>query len=177
MKSLIMQLKNKSDFLLLGGDLFHEKKPTRKSIVRVTESLNKYVFGRQNIKFDTLKFPNANYLRGTFSVQLPVFMIHGNHDDPVGLECLSNIDLLDSSSHINYFGKIKNMEKIEVKPILFTKGKTKVALYGLGNMKDERLNYAQENNNLSFKRPLKDNGNPDESYFNLLVVHQNRFKG
>ena len=69
------------------------------------------------------------------------------------------------------------MEKIEVKPILFTKGKTKVALYGLGNMKDERLNYAQENNNLSFKRPLKDNGNPDESYFNLLVVHQNRFKG
>lgn len=44
-------------------------------------------------------------------------------------------------------------------------------------MKDERLNICSENGNLHFNRPLKPNGKPDEDFFNILVVHQNRFKG
>jgi double-strand break repair protein MRE11 len=49
------------------------------------------------------------------------------------------------NNYLNYFGKVKNIEMIEVTPILLTKGTTKVALYGIGHMKDERLNIAFEN--------------------------------
>ncbi|CAI2360966.1 unnamed protein product [Moneuplotes crassus] len=166
-----------SDFLLLGGDLFHEKKPSRKTVVRVTELLNKHVFGYPDIQFETDQYPEANYIQGKYQVQLPVYIIHGNHDDPIGCEWLSNIDPLHSSHQLNYFGKNSNVEKIQINPILFTKGKTKIALYGLGNMRDERLNLAKEKDNIFYNRPLLPNGNPDESYFNILVLHQNRFKG
>lgn len=169
--------KNESDFLLLGGDLFHEKKPSRDSINKVTKLLNTYVYGDQDIRFETQAYPKANYLSDFLSVKLPIFMIHGNHDDPMGLNYLSNIDFLYSSSLINYFGKARNIDNIEIEPILFTKGCTKIALYGIGHIKDERLNYASENGKLHFKRPLKEDGKPDENYFNILVVHQNRFKG
>ena len=46
-------------------------------------------------------------------------------------------------------------------------GKTKIALYGIGNMKDERLNIAFENKRIKFKRPLKDT----DDWFNILVLH------
>jgi double-strand break repair protein MRE11 len=68
---------------------------------------------------------------------------------------------------VNYFGKVNNIEDIEVKPILFTKGQTKIALYGIGNMKDERLNMAFENKKIKFLRPV----NNTEDWFNILVLH------
>jgi hypothetical protein len=40
-------------------------------------------------------------------------------------------------------------------------------------MKDERLNIAFKEKKIRFRRPSK---NPEE-YFNILVLHQNRFKG
>ena len=38
-------------------------------------------------------------------VGLPVFTIHGNHDDPSGAENLSAVDVLSTCSLVNYFGK------------------------------------------------------------------------
>jgi double-strand break repair protein MRE11 len=101
------------------------------------------------------------------SIKLPIFIIHGNHDDPSGLEYLSNIDLMNSNNYVNYFGKVTNIEDIEVVPILLVKGKTKIALYGIGHMKDERLNIAFENKKIKFKRPLKDK----DEWFNILIIH------
>eukprot|EP00347_Sterkiella_histriomuscorum_P012706 403367531 len=161
------------DFLMLGGDLFHEHKPSRKTNYKLQEMMNSYVFGEQNIKFMTYQYKEANYMNPNLSVKLPIFIIHGNHDDPSGLEYLSNIDLLNSNNYVNYFGKVTNIEDIEVVPILFQKGKTKIALYGIGHMKDERLNLAFENKKIKFKRPLKDK----DEWFNILVLHQNKFKG
>ena len=80
--------------------------------------INTNVFGEQNIKFETNNYV-ANYHSPGQRVKLPIFMIHENHDDPTGLEYLSNLDVLSNTKHINYFGKAKNMECIEVKPILF----------------------------------------------------------
>ena len=42
--------------------------------------------------------PNLN-------VGLPVFTIHGNHDDPSGPENLSAVDVLSTVHYVNYFGK------------------------------------------------------------------------
>jgi double-strand break repair protein MRE11 len=34
-----------------------------------------------------------------------VFTIHGNHDDPAGVDNLSAVDFLSSAGLVNYFGK------------------------------------------------------------------------
>lgn len=36
---------------------------------------------------------------------LPVFTIHGNHDDPTGADSLSAVDILSTAGLVNYFGK------------------------------------------------------------------------
>ena len=49
------------------------------------EHPNKFVVGR------TLP---TNLTLSYMSVNLPIFMIHGNHDDPSGFENISNVDIL-----------------------------------------------------------------------------------
>ena len=85
---------------------------------------------------------------------MPIFSIHGNHDDPTGLDMISSLDQVQINNYVNYFGKVKNIEQIEVTPILFKKGSNKIALYGIGHMKDERLNLAFETKSIKFKRPI-----------------------
>lgn len=52
-----------------------------------------------------------------------------------------------------------------------------MAIYGIGHMRDERLNLAFEEGTITFKQQLDSNGEPDKSFFNLLVLHQNKYKG
>jgi len=81
----------------------------------------------------------VNYEDPNFNVALPIFSIHGNHDDPSGAGAYSTMDLLHSCSLLNYFGKIERVDQIVNYPILITKGDSKLALYGMGNVRDERL--------------------------------------
>ena len=46
-----------------------------------------------------------NFTAPGHRVRLPVFSIHGNHDDPVGPGALSAVDVLSSAGLVNYFGK------------------------------------------------------------------------
>jgi hypothetical protein len=39
------------------------------------------------------------------NISLPVFTIHGNHDDPSGPEDLSAVDIISTVHYVNYFGK------------------------------------------------------------------------
>ncbi|CAN0502817.1 unnamed protein product, partial [Laminaria digitata] len=99
----------------------------------------------QNLKD---RFGHVNYEDPYFSVGLPIFSIHGNHDDPTregGVEALAALDLLHVANLVNYFGKsdkvrLGGVDDVEVNPILIQKGLTKLALYGMGSMRDERLN-------------------------------------
>ena len=67
----------------------------------------------------------------------------GNHDDPAGGENLSALDLLATCNLVNYFGKHTlsggGAGKIKLKPVLMQKGRTRLALYGLGYIRDARL--------------------------------------
>ena len=47
----------------------------------------------------------ANFNTDGFQVGLPVFTIHGNHDDPSGADNLSAVDVLSTCKLVNYFGK------------------------------------------------------------------------
>lgn len=51
------------DFILLGGDLFHENKPSRSTLVKTIEILRRYCLNDQPVKFQvvsdqTVNFPN-----------------------------------------------------------------------------------------------------------------------
>lgn len=57
-------------------------------------------------------------------------------------------------------------------PLLMQKGNTKLALYGLGSVRDERLHRLFVHKNVTMLRP-KEN---QEDWFNVFVIHQNRAK-
>jgi len=84
---------------------------------------------------------------------------------------LAGLDLLAVAGLINYFGKVPEVDDITMKPILIEKGSTKLALYGLGNVRDERLFRTYTEEKVRMLRPAEDT----EKWFNLLVFHQNRY--
>ncbi|XP_030056059.1 double-strand break repair protein MRE11 [Microcaecilia unicolor] len=170
------------DFLLLGGDLFHDNKPSRRTLHTCVELLRKHCMGDRPIQFEILsdqsvnfgfsKFPWVNYQDGNLNVSLPVFSVHGNHDDPTGADALCALDVLCSAGLVNHFGRSSSVEKIDISPILLQKGSTKIALYGLGSVPDERLYRMFLNKQVTMLRPRED----EDSWFNLFVIHQNRSK-
>lgn len=173
---------NEVDFILLGGDLFHENKPSRKTLHTCLELLRKYCMGDRPVQFEIIsdqsvnfgfsKFPWVNYQDGNLNISIPVFSIHGNHDDPTGADALCALDILSCAGFVNHFGRSMSVEKIDISPILLQKGSTKLALYGLGSIPDERLYRMFVNKKVTMLRPKED----ENSWFNLLVIHQNRSK-
>ncbi|PKI85908.1 Mre11p [Malassezia vespertilionis] len=188
------------DFILLGGDVFHENKPSRTTMFQTMSLLREYTFGDKPIPIELLSdpygdqvkgvsFPAVNYEDANLNVSIPLFSIHGNHDDPQGTSAdgpLSALDIPAAGGLLNYFGRIDlpsrdgSQQKrkaddgddnlMKLKPILLRKGDTRLAMYGIGNIKDERLSYELKSKHVCMYRPSED---PD-AWFNILVVHQNR---
>ena len=103
----------------------------------------------------------------------------GNHDDPAGGENLSAVDLLSTCNLVNYFGKHtlsgSGTGKIKIKPVLMQKGNTRVALYGLGYIRDARLHQMfSVKGNVEWARPEDKPGMRTTSWFNTMLIHQNR---
>ncbi|XP_074498162.1 double-strand break repair protein MRE11 [Sebastes fasciatus] len=173
---------NQVDFILLGGDLFHDNKPSRRCLHNCITMLRQYCMGDtpiqfnilsdQKVNFNTTQFPWVNYQDENLNISIPAFSIHGNHDDPTGAEGLCALDLLSASGLVNHFGHSHSVEKIEISPILMQKGSTKLALFGLGSIPDERLYRMFVNNQVTMLRPKED----QDEWFNLFTIHQNRSK-
>ncbi|XP_078513098.1 double-strand break repair protein MRE11 [Lissotriton helveticus] len=170
------------DFLLLGGDLFHDNKPSRRALHTCLELFRKYCMGDRPIQFEVLsdqsvnfsysKFPWVNYQDENLNISIPVFSVHGNHDDPTGADALCALDILSCAGLVNHFGRSTSVEKIDISPVLLQKGRTKIALYGLGSIPDERLYRMFVNKQVTMLRPKED----EDSWFNMFVIHQNRSK-
>jgi len=67
------------------------------------------------------------------------------------------------------------VDKVEVSPILIQKGETKIALYGMGSMRDERLNRMWVGKKVRFLKPQTDDD--DDSWLSIFCLHQNRDLG
>lgn len=191
------------DMILLGGDLFHENHPSRGTLRQVMACIREYCMGDKPVSLELLSdpndgqaegftFPAVNYEDFNLNVSIPIFSIHGNHDEPQGVGvdgALSALDLLSVSGLLNYFGKLELPESndmtatstkkgpdasgdagIRIRPVLLQKGNTKLALYGMGNIRDERMHFELRANRVRMYRPRED---PD-TWFNILCLHQNR---
>ncbi|KNC86827.1 hypothetical protein, variant [Sphaeroforma arctica JP610] len=175
---LQIAVRKEVDLVLLGGDLFHDNDPPRAVQFAVANLLKRYCFGSKPIQIKTLATGEEsdrkpfNYMDPNINISLPVFSIHGNHDDPVGKGNLAALDLLEVADTINYFGKQKSFDEFSISPILLQKGCTRIALYGLGNIKDDRLYRTFEARKVKFNTEVEGG----ESTFNLFVLHQNRVR-
>eukprot|EP00201_Polytomella_parva_P022581 CAMPEP_0175045540 /NCGR_PEP_ID=MMETSP0052_2-20121109/4487_1 /TAXON_ID=51329 ORGANISM="Polytomella parva, Strain SAG 63-3" /NCGR_SAMPLE_ID=MMETSP0052_2 /ASSEMBLY_ACC=CAM_ASM_000194 /LENGTH=278 /DNA_ID=CAMNT_0016309097 /DNA_START=87 /DNA_END=919 /DNA_ORIENTATION=+ len=169
------------DLVLLGGDLFHDSRPSRSTIVKAIQILSSHCLSDNPIRFqmhvaspDTLVNGEANFLSPNYRIGMPVFTIHGNHDDPCGQGNVSAVDILSSSGLVNYFGKVlldgSNIGNIRLTPIVLQKGDTSLVLYGMGNIRDERAGRIFKTlGAVEWIHPL---GIPEAP--RLLVLHQNR---
>ncbi|KAJ5584816.1 uncharacterized protein N7459_004616 [Penicillium hispanicum] len=166
------------DMVLLAGDLFHENKPSRKSMYQVMRSIRMNCFGDRPCELEMLSdasenfqgaFNHVNYEDLDMNVAIPIFSIHGNHDDPSGEGHLAALDLLQVSGLLNYYGRTPESDNIEIKPVLLQKGRTKLALYGMSNVRDERLFRTFRDGKVKFFQPSVQK----DDWFNLMSVHQN----
>ncbi|KAJ5083341.1 Double-strand break repair protein mus-23 [Penicillium angulare] len=166
------------DMVLLAGDLFHENKPSRKSMYQVMRSIRMNCFGDKPCELEMLSdasetfqgaFNHVNYEDLDMNVAIPIFSIHGNHDDPSGEGHLAALDLLQVSGLLNYYGRTPESDNIEIKPVLLQKGRTKLALYGMSNVRDERLFRTFRDGKVKFFQPSVQKND----WFNLMSVHQN----
>jgi len=188
---LYLAKKFNCDMVLIAGDLFHENRPSRHTLHKTMEILRRYCMGPEAVKLEFLSDAasqlrsalTVNYQDANYAVGLPLFSIHGNHDDPSrdqgGGELLAALDLLAISNLVNYFGRQDQVDKVEISPLLLQKGTTKIALYGLGSLRDERLNRMWEKKNVRFLRPEQeeDEDEDSEGFFNIFTLHQNRDLG
>ena len=167
------------DMVLLAGDLFHDNKPSRQALYQVMRSLRLNCLGEKPCQLEMLSdrseafegaFPHANYEDPDINVAIPVFSIHGNHDDPTGDAHLAALDLLQMGGLVNYYGRAPESDNLHVRPVLLQKGRTKLALYGLSNVRDERLFRTFRDRRVRFYRPATQGAD----WFNLMSVHQNR---
>lgn len=166
------------DMVLLAGDLFHENKPSRKSMYQVMRSIRMNCLGDKPCELEMISdasenfqgaFNHVNYEDLDINVAIPIFSIHGNHDDPSGEGHLAALDLLQVSGLINYYGRTPESDNIQIKPVLLQKGRTKLALYGMSNVRDERLFRTFRDGKVKFYQPSIQKND----WFNLMSVHQN----
>jgi len=187
------------DLVLLSGDLFHENNPSRRTYYKTMDIFRRYCMGPDPVLFRIISDPRRNFKKNFnqsvnyedpfYSVDLPIFAIHGNHDDPTrdggtDTDMLAALDLLSVSNLVNYFGTVDQVDNVNISPILINKGTTNVALYGMGNLRDERLNRMWQSKKVRFLKP-KENENDDHNevqfekspFFNIFALHQNRDLG
>lgn len=176
---LQLSIQNDVDMLLLAGDLFHDANPSTSCYDRCVKLLRQYCMGDKPIKIEflsdqSLNFSNAfaktvNYEDPNLNVALPVFSIHGNHDDFSGFGNMSPLDLLSDTGLINYFGRWSDLTNVRINPIMLQKDKTKLAVYGLSYVHDNRLVRLFKDGKVHIERP-----EDIENWFNIFVLHQNR---
>lgn len=57
--------------MLLGGDLFHENKPSRTTLVRAMEILTKYCLNGSAVSFNILSNEAQNFVNGCVKPEKP----------------------------------------------------------------------------------------------------------
>ncbi|KAI0037063.1 Metallo-dependent phosphatase-like protein, partial [Vararia minispora EC-137] len=193
---LQLAVKHDVDFILLGGDLFHENRPSRDCLYQVMGLLREYTLGDKPISVELLSspdegkpasynLPGINYEDQNLNVAIPVFSIHGNHDDPQGSGpegALCALDMLSVAGLVNYIGKLDlsistseapqgPQDGITIRPVLLRKGSSCLGLYGVGNVKDARMHFELRSNRVRMYMP-----HDRRDWFNIMIIHQNRVK-
>lgn len=172
----------KVDFVIQGGDLFHDANPSLEVLNKGMEVFTNTIYGKKEhdykIKNLDKSCSSLNLYDRNINIAVPVFSIHGNHDYPTNSNWKSVLEILKTTNLINYFGKKNELDFLIFDPIFFVKktarGKIGIALYGLGNCEHQKLGRVFRERKYKIRKP--DDYNEVE-YTSIMVMHQNRYKG
>jgi double-strand break repair protein MRE11 len=123
----------------------------------------------------TFSFPGINYGDPNLNVATPVFsttMTPGARDWMVLSVRSISFPSLASSNCMGKFG-LPNIDeqalqtRIALPPVLLQKGQTILAVYGIGNVKDQRVRYELRSNRVRVFTPID-----KEDWFNILLSHE-----
>jgi DNA repair exonuclease SbcCD nuclease subunit len=64
------------DFVLLGGDLFHDNKPSRSTLIKTIRILKQYCFDSKPIQFQILSDQSSNFCEGCACLRQPHIPAH-----------------------------------------------------------------------------------------------------
>ncbi|KAI8848999.1 Mre11 DNA-binding presumed domain-containing protein [Chytridium lagenaria] len=135
-----------------GCGSFHDNKPSRKCLHTTMSLLRKYSMGSRNCY---LNFEVVNYQDPNLNISMPIFSIHGNHDDPSGVGREFMCPRYSQHSWIyQLLWQQRDVDDVKLTPILLQKGNVKLGLYGLGNIRDERLHRTFLKKKVAFLRPI-----------------------
>lgn len=169
--------RHQADCVLLAGDLFHEVHPSKHTMYRAVSILQKYCVGDRPVSIACVDNQNfrgldrntklPNYYSENLNVALPVFSIHGNHDEPSGHKGVASLDILAEAGLVNYFGRMESLNgQVTVAPVTLQKNGSAANLYGIGALRDERLAKMFAEGRIVFEK--------SEKGANILVLHQTR---
>ncbi|OAG29765.1 double-strand break repair protein MRE11 [Nematocida displodere] len=138
------------DCVLICGDLFHVAHPSKYTMYRTMEILKKHCAGDREVQIECLDNENMknlnkesrgpNYYSPNQNIDMPVFAIHGNHDEPSGHRGVASLDIFAEAGLVNYFGCIDSTAReVTLAPITLKKGANTLNLYGMGGIRDERM--------------------------------------
>ncbi|UKZ81755.1 hypothetical protein TrVFT333_009527 [Trichoderma virens FT-333] len=156
------------DMVLLAGDLFHDNKPSRKSLYQVMRTLRKNCLGMKPCPLEFLS-DAADVFEGAFPTSTTKIPISTSQYPSSPFTAITTTLPATAAGLLNYYGRVAEADNIEAKPILLQKGDTKLALYGLSNVRDERMFRTFRDHKVKWFRP----GTQTAEWFNLLAVHQN----
>ncbi|KAL7712030.1 Double-strand break repair protein [Entamoeba marina] len=164
------------DFIVHSGDFFHEKNPTKYCYTRTMKILRNALSGtpQESYTVDWVEaplYPDNSY-SSTHGIKYPMYVIHGNHDDPSGTNSYTGLDIVSTAGLVNYVNKAEELSEdghIILNPVLFKKGETGIALYGMSYRKNEEMNrlWLEKKVQISI---------PDGRWFKILLMHQDRVK-
>jgi len=165
-----------ADCVLMAGDLFEDKRPSAHTIVRTMEMFQRRCLGGDtttDVRVLENKGRPTNLETGNVRVRLPVFAIHGNHDVPYGTVDATDrghsvLDELHQARVLNHVGNSTfRGDTLTVDPITIQKHGIRIALYGIGWIKDVTAQRAFAEDRVRF-------GEPPAGAFCILLIHQNR---
>ncbi|BFU24285.1 double-strand break repair protein MRE11, putative [Entamoeba histolytica HM-1:IMSS-B] len=178
----ILQQANQEDvdLILHSGDFFDDQNPSKYCLTKTMELMRKYLMGKPKNSFDVAYTYEHNQEDNGFSmnqgIKYPMYVIHGNHDIPSGIEHVAGLDILQTAGLVNFIGKAEDISEIDNKtdqtilhlsPILLQKGTTRIALYGMSYKKNEEMNRLWASSQVQIDEP-------DGDVFKILLIHQDR---
>ena len=164
------------DFCALLGDLFVRPNPSNSAMASALTCFRNKVVDEEaagngrDSGFETKGSFKVNYKHSGLNIKIPVFAIHGQKDGPSKESIVSPIEILSQSNYVNYVGKVKKGDILKVKPILFKKEQTKIAVYFLSHIKEATLS------KLLFQKKIKFLEPEEEGYMKILMINQKRSK-
>ncbi|ELP91016.1 double-strand break repair protein MRE11, putative [Entamoeba invadens IP1] len=168
------------DFIIHSGDLFDTKNPTKVCLTRTMALLRKYLTGIPKNTYQVGSLSDMEYKDISFDdsrgIKYPMYIIHGNHDEPSGTELIAGLDILQTAGLVNFIGRDDkhtitelNEKFLRLEPIIFVKGDTKIALYGMSYKKGEEMNKIWSSQRVHIEQL-----DESENVFKVLLVHQDR---